>query len=69
MQFEPKTGVEAWGYRAGFLFSYLLATTILTTLYALRKHLWQYWTQSFAYFAVVVFIVLLVGLAVKRLLR
>jgi hypothetical protein len=69
MDFEPKRTAETLGTYAGFAFSFLLASAVVTTLYALTHHAWQYWLPAFRYFMVVVCIVMLIGLSVKRMLR
>jgi hypothetical protein len=69
MQFEPNRSAETLGACAGFLFSYLLATAILTTVYSFMHSAWAFWAPAYAYFAVVVLIVLLIGAGIRRLLR
>jgi len=69
MQFEPNRSAETCGKALGFLFSYALATAILTTVYSFMHGAWAFWAPAYVYFAVVVFTILLIGAGIRRLLR
>ena len=69
MQFEPNYAAETVGKVLGFLFSYLLAAAILTTVYAFTHDAWAFWASAYVYFAIVVFIVVLIGVGIRRMLR
>jgi high-affinity Fe2+/Pb2+ permease len=69
MQFEPNRTAELFGQVAGFLFSFLVATAIVTTVYSFAHGAFAYWKQAFAYFTVAVLAVVLVGQGIRRLLR
>ena len=69
MRFEPDTRLENAGYYLGFLFSWILATAIFTTIFTWIHKTMQLWVANFVYFFFVILLILLISLGVKRLLR
>lgn len=69
MQFEPNRAHQFLGYSAGFLFSWLLAATIVTTIFTFMHGTMNLWKETFVYFFIVILIIIAIGIGIKRALQ
>jgi len=69
MQFEPSRAQQILGYGAGFLFSWLLATAVLTTVFTFAHKTMHLWKETFAYFFIVILLIIAIGTGIMRALR
>ena len=67
MIFEEHKHFEKLGEKAGFVVAYFLFTTILYFLLSFSKKLPKNWT--YIYIMLIIFLVALIGLVLKRLLK